>query len=267
MKKFGLYMLIIGLVFTVCTFRESVAANRRPVDLYAAETNVSDIGSFDMIRTDIYAVLDVFATSFKTSKGNITSKSNCYIIPAFNGDETYYIGIKVNDNSYTQYDKIMDETYEYLMGYTMDLGETTVEAQGFLKKMDQKTQDLYYDWFRETEWFDSEEEMQKYALPVYINTYHEVGFFKYAIWIGIALMVIGASDLIIAYSMENRKVPSNMGAVEIYGKLYAKSSLQNINNYVQRGELEYAAQDLSILTGMSNIEAQDVVQHWSNYYI
>ena len=201
-KRLGMILGMFGVILSAATFREGIAANKASVDLYAEETNVSEIGFFDMVEAEVYAVLDVYATEVTTENGVKKDEDNCYIIPAFNGEETYYIGVKVNDQSYTDFDRIMDNTYDYLMGYAMDLGDVTVHTQGCLKKMSSKMQGYYYDWFREAEWFESEADMEKYALPLYIDTIYDTGFMKYGIWVGIALALIGGGLFIYGWKNE-----------------------------------------------------------------
>ena len=113
MKQVGGIIALLGLVFAIVSFREGIAGLKKPIDLYADETNISEIGYFDMVTVDVFEVYGSFATRTTTENGKKTSEESYYLIPAHEGDEYRYIGnLSINKGS----------TFVYYNAYGLKFG-------------------------------------------------------------------------------------------------------------------------------------------------
>ena len=268
MKRFGGVLAFIGAIFLILSFREGVAYMLPHVDLYADETNVSDIGSLKMVEAEVYASFDYFASETTTENGRKTSEQFYYIIPAYNGEEMYYIGVKVNQSKSRTLDKIIDITYDYLMGYSDEMGETTVNVTGCLKKMNKEEKKYYFEWFEEMEWFENEKEMNTYALPLYIDDLVKPETNMFMVLGGGAVLLVGVVLLVIGFTLDKRgdKKAADQTHVVIGGVTYPKSTFAHVNQCINSQERAFAAQELHEITGISLEEAGNIIANWSKYY-
>lgn len=268
MKKAGGVVAVIGALFLLLSFRMGVAYMRPHVDLYADETNVSDIGTFDMVETEVYAAFDCFASETTTENGAETGKDFYYIIPAYNGDEMYYIGAKVTEKQSYTYDDIIDITYDYLMGYSDDMGSKTVKLTGLLSKMNDEEKKYFYEWFEDMEWFETDEEMKTYALPLYIENVANPSAEFTMMLIGAAVLAVGIILLVIGIVRDNKKdkKAADQAYVVINGITYPKSTFNHVNQCINSQEKAFAAQELHEITGVSLDEAGNIIANWSKYY-
>lgn len=268
MKRLATILSIAGIIMLFMSLQEGVASLRPHVDLYGDTTNVSEIGYFDMVDAEVYAVFDCFASEEVTKNSAKVDEHFFYIVPAFNGDDMYYIGVKVNDKTWKTYDQLIDITYEYLMGYTDEIGDVSTVTTGCLKKMDSKVKKYYYEWFEEMEWFDSEEEMNTYALPVYIDSIARPEAPRIMLFAGIAMTVIGVPLLIVLLVKggSRTKKAKNQDVVIINGISYPKSTFSHVNTSIQSQERIFAAQEIHEITGISLEEAGQIVENWDKIY-
>ncbi|MCR5461197.1 MAG: hypothetical protein K6F51_15135 [Acetatifactor sp.] len=264
-KKFGGIILAVGVILCIFGFREGVAAMKTPVDLY--EVSVSEIGTFDMVTADIYAVFGTFATKTTSENGRKTAEESYYLIPAYEGDDIRYVGVKVLEKDYDTFDAIRDDTWEFEDGYLVELTKHA-EKTGCLKKMNKKMQDLYYDTLREAEWFESEEEMKTYALPYYIDSLANPSSMKTFLFVGVLLAVVGGVLFFVGFKKQNaeEKKAAEQSYVYINGVSYAKASLAHVNQCVLGQEKMFAVQELAQITGMSMEEASMIIENWRQYY-
>jgi len=264
-KKLGGIVLAVGVIMCIIGFREGVASMRTPVDLY--EVSVSEIGTFDMVTADIYAVFGTFATKTTTENGSKTAEESYYLIPAYEGDDIRYIGVKVLEKDYATFDAICDDTWDFEEGYLMELTKHA-EKTGCLKKMNKKMLDLYYDSLRKAEWFESDEEMKTYALPYYIDSLANPSSMKSILFVGAFLIVVGGILFPIGWKKQNaeEKKAAEQSYVYINGVSYAKATLAHVNQCIQGQEKMFAVQELAQITGMSMEEASVIVENWRQYY-
>lgn len=267
MKKVGGVLAIMGVFFLILGFREGIAGMRKPVDLYGETTNVSEIGYFDMVEADIYATYGSFATKTTTENGKKTAEESYFLIPAYEGDDVRYIGIKVLEKDYKTFTKICDDTWDWEEGYLAGLSEHVVKT-GCLKKMNKEMQNYYYKALKDAEWFESEAEMKTYALPLYIDTLASPKGMVSFLFVGLGLAVGGAVLFVIGYKKENiqEAKAAQQTYVVIKGVSYSRAELAHVNQCVLGQERIFAAQELSRITGMSVEEASEVVENWRNYY-
>ena len=264
-KKIGGVILAVGVIMCIIGFREGVAAMKTPLNLY--EVNVSEIGTFDMVTADVFAVFGTFATKTTTENGSKTSEESYYLIPAYEGDDVRYIGVKVLEKDYATFDAICDDTWDFEEGYLMELTKHA-EKTGCLKKMNKKMLDLYYDSLRKAEWFESDEEMKTYALPYYIDSLANPSSMKSILFVGVFLIVVGGILFPLGWKKQNaeEKKAAEQSYVYINGVSYAKATLAHVNQCIQGQEKMFAVQELARITGMSMEEASVIVENWRQYY-
>ena len=269
MKKFGGAIAFIGAVFLFLSFREGIAAMRPMVDLYGEETNVDEIGYFDMVYADVYAVFGYCASEETTKNGVKQKEDYYYVIPAFKGDDMYYIALKVSEGEQAKYERQTDRTYDYMMGYDEDVFSNTIPAQGTLKKMGSELKKYYYDWFREGEVFESEEEMKEYAMALYIDQNKNPRGPMILMFVGAGALIAGCIILVLGFVRENSVSykAKNQTYVMINGVSYSKLSLAHVNQSIQNQETVFAAQELSQITGISLEEAGRIIDNWNEYYL
>lgn len=250
---------------------DSFASFKKPVDLYADDTDVTKLGRTDAVEADIYAVLDCFATETTTTKRNgaVTGKSKdyYYIVPAFKGDETYYIGVKSNSDDQRSYDKIADLTWAWLSGESSDFGEQSIHIEGCLKKMDKELLGYMKEWFEESEWFESEAEMEKYVLPVCLETVR-FGTVKIMFLVGVGVFIVCAILIITGIISERKdsKKAKQQTHVVINGVSYPKNTFDHVNRCILNKERIFAVQELRDITGLDLEEAQKIIDNWTQYY-
>lgn len=268
LKKLGFAMAFIGAITCFVSFREGIAGLKPAVDLYADETDVSDIGYFDMVNAEVIEVLGSYATKTTTKNGVKQSEESYYIIPAFDGEDVRYIGVKVLEKEYKTFDKMVDDTYNYFAGYSLDLGNVRVEKTGCLKKMNKEMQKYYYEWFEEAEWYESEEEMKQEVLPIYLDAVVSVKTMRTMFLISVALLVVGAGLGVLGLVKGNGQTQKAVAEtyVMINGVSYPKSSLAHVNTCIEGQERIFAAQELAEITGLSLEEAGKIVENWKRYY-
>ena len=267
MKKFGGGLFLLGIILTIISFREGIAGLKGTKNLYELEQGISEVGYFDMVYADVNMVFGAYATRTTTENGRKTGEDSYYLIPAYEGDEWRYIGVKVFEKEYDVFDQMIDDTYDYMDGYLTEL-DKHVEKVGVLKKMNKKMQDIYYKQLRTAEWFEDDEEMKHYALPYYIDSVANpktmVGFFFFSI----GAIVVGGVLFVIGYKAENVQInkAAQQTYVMIHGVSYAKAQLAHVNQCINNQEKIFAVQELAQITGLSQEEASNIVENWRQYY-
>ena len=128
--------------------------------------------------------------------------------------------------------------------------------------------DLYYEAFRESESFESEEEMKTYALPYYIDSLENPSSEKNLLIVSIMLIVGGGVLFFLGLKKQNadEKKAAEQYYVYINGVSYAKSTLAHVNQCIQGQEKMFAVQELAQITGMTMDEASVIVDNWRQYY-
>ena len=265
-KKLAGALLVAGLILSVMGFREGIAGLKAPIDDY--DTNISEVGYFDMVTVDVFEVYGTFMTRTTTENGRETNQDSYYMIPAHEGDEYRYIGIRVNQKEYDVFDKIYQDTYDYY-----EYGEDTdtnygVVKTGCLKKMSKKMQDFYYDTLREAQWYESDEDMKLEALPYYIDPVADTKSVVIMFLLGVILTLVGGILMVFAIRREKAKyfMATEQSYVVIGGNSYPKSDLARVNQLIKGQEKIFAAQELANITGLSLEEAGKVIEHWREYY-
>ena len=271
LRSIAIVFAVISAIVIGVSGLDSFASFKKPVDLYADDTDVTKLGRTDAVEADIYAVLDCFATETTTTKRNgaVTGKSKdyYYIVPAFKGDETYYIGVKSNSDDQRSYDKIADLTWAWLSGESSDFGEQSIHIEGCLKKMDKELLGYMKEWFEESEWFESEAEMEKYVLPVCLETVR-FGTVKIMFLVGVGVFIVCAILIITGIISERKdsKKAKQQTHVVINGVSYPKNTFDHVNRCILNKEKIFAVQELRDITGLDLEEAQKIIDNWTQSY-
>lgn len=167
-------LILFGGMFLFSNKENIKSAFTGAYDIYDEDVNASDIRIGDGVRTDIYAALDNFGTLETTTKnsktGNVTGKTYhyYYIIPVFEGDETRYMAVKVSSSDRKAFDKIVDDTWDYLTGEADYFTDNEFAAEGNIQKLDGQAYEYFVEWFEEAEWFDTtdRDEIEEYLVPI-----------------------------------------------------------------------------------------------------
>lgn len=196
----GVILLFLGICGLVSEGWAGIAAYRKPIDLYAEDTDIHDLTKTSNLEAEIYMAFDYFAKTTETSTfynySNSRDVDYYFIIPAFSGDEVYFIGILVEAKDLDTFNAISVETYAYFIGEENTYGTTTIYEQGTLKDMNDELYGYFTDWFKAANWFDDEQDIEKYVLPIYLNP-DEMEYKRFAFRMAFVPAVIGAFLLIL----------------------------------------------------------------------
>lgn len=175
MKKSGVlsriaYWIIgISLFIIAATFEDTMIAFHKPVDIY--DEDFEGIKRYMAVESDLDIIISSFLEETITHKKNGSTtgvdKYNYYSVPVFVGDECYYVALKVSSNTAedNQIKKVVKETMAYLTYRQDTYGAEKLEFQGGVHKT---KKDIYEDmksWFREAEFFENDDDVEKYVLP------------------------------------------------------------------------------------------------------
>ena len=168
-RKISTFLIMLGIVGIVLSIRGAVASGRPTVNLSDLDADFDKVGYFDIVEADVTFLLDNFAMEVTRTKFGIkTNEKFLYILPVMDNqqEEIYYIGMMVSRNERDQCDRITDLTYKYFFEESQSIRTYSIHISGFVDKMNKRYYKLYREWFEETNWFESEEELEKYALPI-----------------------------------------------------------------------------------------------------
>ncbi len=270
LRSFGFVVAMIAAIFLFVGKEDMGYAFSEPVDINGEEY-VEDYSKVKAVKTDIYMVLDVFAEleTTTTNNGAVTDRDYTYyyIMPVFTEDDTYYVGVEVDEDDDKKYDKLADLTWEWLNGEENDLGSTTIPFEGGFVKMEDECYKYYLEWFEEAEWFESKEEMEKYALPMVLKPAKLERLQKMIIGSAIALAV-GIIMIIIGFLPSKKKeLPApTKTTVEINGINYPISNFENVNKNVVAGKKVQAVKELGEITGLDLEASKAVIDSWEQYW-
>lgn len=263
-RKISGVFAVFGLILAIAAGRSGIAGMRDRVDLYEEGTSISDIGYFDFVSADIFCVYGSYATKTTTENNVKTGEKSYYVIPAMEGEELRLIGIEVDQKEYSKFNQIYEDTYD-------ELNEETnygVRKTGFLKKMGKEMKEYYYSELWDSEWFETKEEMEKVALPLYLSPVANPGEGTKVMFVGLIAFLVAGIVFVLSWLGERDKYEKSVDQtyVTIAGVKYLKSDLAHVNQCIQGQERIFAAQELAKITGLSLDEAGKVVENWRQYY-
>lgn len=283
LRTIGIMALIFGGMLLYSIGFDAIAAIGPTYDLYAEDTDYLKLKKTDHINVEIDASLGCFVQETTTHKKNGavtgTSKKYYYAIPVYSGEETYWIGLEVKASEKNKMEQIVDETYAYLMGEDEYYGYTYMEKEGHFRKLPEKKYKYMVEYFEELEWFESQEDLEKYLLPVYFDNFaFSTRSYTVLLIVGICLVLFGIIDivLIIKSNMKDSKKRKEKeelmkynywegGDIVINGIPYTRETLAPVEEFVRRNEFTFASKELQKITGIDLEEAKKVVDHWAQY--
>lgn len=276
--RFGIVFLIFGIL-TICVRKTDVLAGfTKPYDIY--DVDAQDIKKGTMVTGDIYAVLDTFGTleTTHTRNGSVTSRSYhyFYIIPVFDDDNTYYIAVKVSSDDRKAFENIADDTWDYLYGNTDYFTDREYELAGTVSKLDDEAYEYMVEWFEEAEWFEDDDDIEKYVWPIMIEP-QKLSTVRTFSFVCIGLIIVGVLMIVLYVrgGMQKSKKTKDEGTapagnydgyINIAGIRYLKSDFDAVNSQILAGDIESAVMGIRDRTGMGAEEARNIVDNWNIYY-
>lgn len=218
----ALVLILFGGMFLFSNKENIKSAFTSAYDIYDEDVNVSDIKIGDGIKTDIYAALDNFGTLETTTKnsktGNVTGKTYhyYYIIPVFEGDETLYMAVKVGSDDKKAFDKIVDDTWDYLTDAADYFTDNEFAAEGNIQKLDGQAYEYFVDWFEEAEWFDTtdRDEIEEYLVPICLEL-KDLKSTSIMVYVSMGVIALGVLIIVIHFvrkSGRKKKLASEQAA-------------------------------------------------------
>lgn len=207
MKSFcgtlGGVILIFVIIIMVFSWKDDIIAFSKPIDL-----NVDRPENLKAVETDIDMLLGRFTQEEITTKkdGAITSqkRKNYYVMPILGEETIYYVGIVADSEKSAPYNRISDLSWQYLSGESDQLGEEVINFQGGFVKMDDEVYEHFREWFEDGEFFDDEEELMEYVLPLVLTEVNYEGTRK-AAYFTLGAFVLSIILLVYGYRPERRK--------------------------------------------------------------
>lgn len=258
--RFGIVMVIFSLAIGIGCKDAIISSFNKAVDI-----NVDYPEKFEDVKaidTKFYEIIDTFAEEEITSNGSVTSVYYYYVVPVYtaSSDEAYYVGIKVNKNKSSTYDRVVDSTWNAIEKGT-DL-ENFVKFTGYFKKMDKELYQYFTEYFEGV--FESEEEMKKYVLPL-VMVPGEVKGSRDALYVSIGMLVIGIVSLFLGFR-KPKQAPASRPYITINGVNYPSTNFVSVNKMVKKGETANAVREVQRLTGVEPEVAASVVSSWAQHW-
>lgn len=271
-RKIAIIGMIAIAILAFGTRHNIIAAFSEPVDINVDYPD--DYDDVTAVKTDLDMILDVYAeeeTTTKNKYGNVTNKryDYYYIVPVYteSEDEAYYVGVKVSSDNKKAYDAVCDATWEWAYDETGEVELESVEFEGRFAEMEDEAYKYFVEWFEDTEWFESEEEMDKYVLPLLLTPV-DLQAQKIIAIVGAVLFVVFVVMLILSFrkSKETQSVTPTKLVMTINGINYPMSNFDKVNKLVEKGDKEKAVKELMEVAGISETDANAVILDWYAYW-
>lgn len=288
--KLGLICLLIGIMGLVISAKEIAISYKEPVDLY--EDTISEIKEDMAVEADISMVLDYCAYEEKTTTNrrfrmlSSTSLTYYYIIPAYIGEQTYFICAEVPENKVTTFENLANSTWEYLSN-----GDETVlgsyKTEGGIFKMDSEIHSYMKEWFELSGFYENSADIDTYVLPYVFSMFDYDRTKQFMFWmIGIAVagLAILAFPYIVVLADRNKggmaaevsyAQPQPVQAVnrsltrttiEVAGVEYPIEKFAQADFYMKNGHKGRAMEVIKQVAGVSLAEAKLVADNWDQLY-
>lgn len=274
----ALVLLVIGAVLGFVGREGYQIIFNEPVDIYMdIPEDAEELKAGMAIDTEIYMLLDCFGSSeveYKNRTGATysTSSYDYYILPIFVGEEeTYYVAFEVSDRNENRkaYQNIMEETYDYLVGESDTFGSYAVQTYGGLHKLDDELYDYMVEWFEEAEWFENDEDIEKYVLPLYFGKVSKTNM-TIIFYVNIAALALGVLFLLLgifaggknARRQKELKRLAKGKTINIAGVDYCLDKMDSVDKKIYKGNTEAAKKELMTSFKASELEAEKIVAEW-----
>lgn len=269
-KYLGLGMTLFSFLFFAICYDNIAVLLKKPVDLYAEDTSFSELKEGDYVYVEVFALLGCYAADdWYTQEGNkktYTDHNFYYLIPVSNASErdvSYYISIKAHEEQRAEFNSVVNDTQDYLMGIESDYGKYAVNGNYRIAALDSELYEFMKDYFRESGIDD--ELISKHVLPynlIPVNNDNMIGVIVGAVlFVGGLILFITMSS---AIKKEKKKIKEQTEVV-INGVSYPKSTFDHMfqDALFQNNK---AVAELCRITGISEEEARKILRHWDKYY-
>ncbi|MBR1770583.1 MAG: hypothetical protein IJ747_00970 [Lachnospiraceae bacterium] len=284
MYMMGTYLLIGMVVLSLLFRKDWIAAMKQPVDLYAEQTDCKAL-----VETD--AVEGTFSVSLGKYAGHSDTGLYLYdyVIPAYAGEEIYWIGLEISSSDHDIMETITQDTYAYLNGELAYPSEQTLNRIGIIKNLSETEYQYLQDAVWGSGWYASEEDMRAHVLPILLNTVDNPLELRETLYMLTGIVVlfslgcfgvgiyahrqerafmrgeieptfrVAANGQYAENSFKDRMITLPVGA-------YPRRLLKLVNQYVRQGQTEPARRMLWSLTALSYEDTAEVIAHWKTYY-
>ncbi len=270
LRKIGLVVIGICILFLIFTGKDMLISLNEPVDIFVDYPESYD--DVKAVRTEINMILDKFAeeeTKTTSSSGAVTDVryDYYYVLPVYtaNDENPYFVGIKVSADDKKEYNKVSNATWDFLNGEIDEL--ESLQFEGGFKKMEEEAYYYFVEWFEEAEWFENEEEQEKYVLPLLLEPIVLDNVKKSALVVGISLLV---SIIIIIWSYipsKKKEIPAPTKSVMTINNVsYPIGNFEKVNKLVVEGKKDKAVKELAAIVKFSQEEAEAVINAWDSYW-
>jgi len=279
MKKDGLgqawfisiLFVVAGMGLLIWSAKTLVPYMQPSKDLY--ESNFEDIKLHSKVNGEAFAVLDYCAEKerYTTTMGIKTGTidvSRYYIIPVYKGsdDNEYFVILQVSGDKLSDYDKLIDATYDYISGDTEDISYDPIPFEGILDKASNEIYGYAKSWFITTGYYSSSSEVDAHLLPYCINTTSadKIALFVLPV-LGLAALVLGIYFLAALIGTKRPKKLQRT-TVLIKEKEFPIHEFDNVDKLLRNDKRAAAVIELSKIVGISFEEAVEIVDKWDSYY-
>lgn len=268
--KVGPVLAIFSLVLAFTMREDIIASFSEPVDIY--ENSPENYDNVKAVTTDLCVIYDVYCEEEITKKsdsGAITGRSYnyYYVIPVpTTTDDVYYVGLKVDSEKSQPYENLMNLTYESLMSGEYISEDAYIPFEGTLVTMEDEAYGYFTEWFEEVQYFENEEDIDKYVLPLILDpckldVTRKMGYgTAIAFIVGVLLVIFGLKK------PKNEARPSLFPFIIINGVNYPSSNLEKVNLFVHKGKRDKAIKELMDVTNIDLATATDAVNRWNEIW-
>lgn len=275
-RRIALVLMIVGgiLFYTMMPHWNSAFGEAvKVLDNEISDKTILTKGT--ALDMELFLIMESFCgeTVQTTRNGAVTSTSEYeYVtVPFIVGEETYYLGMKLSETQYKRASKVINDTMDYLYGEDVDFANTFVQTASIVK-MDEEAYGYFQDWFIEMDWFESQAEIEKYVLPLLIDTV-DPDYARNALIASIVLFVCGVVivGLTFVAGMKYAKRAKILAKCE--GSIvtsrhtteltFPVKNLDDVDKAVWKGDFEKAKKLLVKSYWATEEEAADYVARWA----
>lgn len=217
LRNFCIGILVVLLILMYGGSALTRMAFSKPVDVY--EDILDDAGRLKRglaIETELPLLMECFGSATSTQTNGydnstlIGDATYYYIMPVPVGEETYYVALETsskNDN-YDMLKKLSQSTMNRLYMVESEENEAEpVHITGGLTSLDDELYKYMKQWFEETEWFESEADIEKYVLPLSFSEENYMSL-KIVFFVQLAI-VVALLFAIIIFSLKEKKAAAS----------------------------------------------------------
>ena len=265
----SILFIIVGAGLLIWSASTLIPYHQKGPDLY--EINFEEIPIHSHVHGEAFAVLDYCAEKYRTNMGvRVFSPSDAVycLIPVYKADdEEYFILLQVETDKESEYDGLIRATQNYLMGNTEEIDCDPVYFSGLLDNASAEIYGYAKEWFRDTGYYSTNAEIEKYVLPYCINTTKaDLAALHVIPFIALAMLALGL--FVFVAMLKDKFVPRKlkMTSVNLKGKEYPIHDLDNVDTLLRKGKKAAAVIELSKIAGIGYDESLEIVDKWQVYY-